>query len=257
VNAAFPLILFWGLKRSGNHAIINWLLPQARCVFFNNIVPIAPILLGRAELPAPCDYDQWLADRLTRGQKLAGLLRKTTILASIEDHELDLKPFTSLPAGTRNIVLLRDPENFFASRIRKGFKIDHPAYPSTSGSAMQRVVDLWKSYARECLGETAFLENKTVIYFPRWFADQRYRSHLSEALGLRHTDAGFGMVSGHGGGSSFDTMEYAGAGSRMKVLERSSQLDGVERELLELVMHDPQLSEYANRLDEHLATTLP
>ena len=249
MSSTFPLMMLRGLKRSGNHAIINWLLPQGRFLFFNDIVPIEPILLGTGALPPPCHYKEWLSKKISFKQKLTGRLRRTTILVSVEDHELTLMPFDPVPAGTRNIILLRDPANFFASRIRKGFKINHPAYPRTNGSDMKRVVHLWKAYARECLNETAHLENKVVVYFPRWFGDQLYRESISHSLGLDFNDAGIGIVSGHGGGSSFDEMQYKATGTNMKVLDRFRQIDGVEKELLDELLSDPELIHYASRME--------
>lgn len=249
MNSNFPLILLWGLKRSGNHAIINWLKPQARMLFFNNIIPIAPILLKKSPLPDPVPYDEWVRERTTLVQRLDNRLRGLTILASIEDHELTLSPFRVLPDDTTNIILLRDPGNFLASRIRKGFKIDHPAYPRVNGAGMQRVVNLWKSYARECLSESSHLKNKLVVYFPRWFADRDYRRSISRSLGLRYSDAGFGVVSRHGGGSSFDRTEFDGAATNMRVLDRTRQVEGEEKAVLDELLQDSELLEYSERVE--------
>ena len=50
------VFLVHGMKRSGNHAVINWLLPHDQFVFFNNVIEIIRVLAGKTTIPAPTDY---------------------------------------------------------------------------------------------------------------------------------------------------------------------------------------------------------
>lgn len=233
-------ILVHGMKRSGNHAIIQWMLAQGEFTFHNNIVPIAAILRGDRPLPEPRDFAVWRAERVSLEQ---------SVCASLEDHPPDFRPFRELPADVLQILILRDPENFFASRIRKAGKAIHPAYPREAGPMLTRVIEGWKAHAREFLGVTNHLQNKAPVYFNAWFSDEAYRTRLSARLGLNFSDAGYAQVSNVGGGSSFDRTAFNGENRRMKVLERKTQLSEEEARFLEAVLQDEEMLELGQRIE--------
>lgn len=107
-----------------------------------------------------------------------------------------------------NVLILRDAFNCFASRLQYGWLSDE-------------VIDLWKAYAREFLGETNYLgNNKILVNYHRWCRDQTYRLDCARDLGLVTTDKGVNDVSDIGGGSSFDPTELDGQASQMKSDER-------------------------------------
>jgi hypothetical protein len=144
---------------------------------------------------------------------------------------------------------MRDPCNLFSSRIRKASLLkNHPAYPKHTGPAMNRVLKLWKSHAREYLGLTNHLENKVCIYFDSWFSNQDYRQSIIRKLNLEFTDSGFSKVSQEGGGSSFDKTHFDGSTRIMDVLNRQSYLTDPERYLLENILADDELRELAHRI---------
>jgi hypothetical protein len=116
-----------------------------------------------------------------------------------------------------DVLVIRDPFNTFASRVSASwirYKLDDKAGKETS-------IRLWKSYAREAMGDTNFARhNRIVINYNRWFTEVEYRRKLSARLGLAFSDAGFGAVSGEYGGSSFDGVRYNGDAQQMQVLDR-------------------------------------
>ena len=250
------LMVMHGLKRSGNHAVINWIRAHDRFLFFNNIIPIAPILRGQQPIPPTEDFAGWLQrQELPRRLPFSVFpkkmwLRRRTVLVSLEDHEVHVKPFRNIPCALTNVLIVRDPDNLFASRIRKASMVNNPAYPKQAGPAMDRVRDLWKKHAREYLGLTAHLEHKVGIYFNAWFADQGYRRRLSQRLDLAFTDRGFSQVSAIGGGSSFDGTAFDNNNRMMKVLDRTSQLTDAERQLLENTLDDSEVRDLAHRIAE-------
>ncbi|MFQ3217906.1 MAG: hypothetical protein ACI8R9_000669 [Paraglaciecola sp.] len=258
------VFLIHGLKRTGNHALVSWIRLHTKFAFFNNVIPMYYILKKEIEFPEVIDFKDWLRPRLyTQRRKLLqkfhfvqflneSPLCLKSVMVSLEDHELTVRPFTGVPCTFRNILILRDPYNIFASRIRKSAK-DHRnlVYPSQNNEYMKRVTELWKAHAREFLGETDHLENRVVIYFNRWFSDLNYRKQISLDLGLDFTDAGFSMVSHKGGGSSFDGTSFNGDNSNMNVLDRRNNLSDKEQALLDEVIDD-EIKELAQRIENFI-----
>ena len=242
------------MKRSGGHAIANWLSAHDRFVFFNNIIPIAPILRGERTIPSPEYFRQWQKSKgLTgpfglRSLKRKLFHRKFSLMVSLEDHDLQVVPFLAVPYVVTHILVLRDPSNMFSSRIRKASKIIHPAYPRHEGSELDRAIRTWKGHASEYLGVTHHLDNKVCIYFDQWFTSQAYRRSISQQLKMDYTDRGFSSVSGRGGGSSFDGTRFNGDNQTMDVLNRQGSLNGEERALLESIMSDAEMQNLAKRV---------
>ena len=225
------LWLLHGMKRSGNHALVNWLQPQLDAAFFNNLVPLGPLLRGRP-MPAPEDYARW---RATHGAP-------SRVLASLEDHDLALFPFTAVDAPLRRLLAVRMPDQLFASRIRKAFVVDMPAYPREDGPVLRRAMALWKQHARCLLGDAAAYPGRVAILFDRWFTDADYRAAIARALGVTFDDRGFGRVGAEGGGSSFDGTRFDGDAAKMAVTDRVAALAPHERALLDVVLADPDIA---------------
>lgn len=121
-------------------------------------------------------------------------------LASYEDYDLRyLETHVSEP----RILLLRDPFNLFASRLRKVRQyIDDPnATFACFDMISDRGLEMWKRYAR------AFLESDRYVRvdFNEWYRSPTYRQDTSERLGFAFNDKEFGSEKGwtHSGGSSF------------------------------------------------------
>lgn len=229
------LSLVHGMKRSGNHAIINWLSPQLDCVHFNNLIPLGPILRGRP-MPIPEPFAAW---RHLQEQRIGMPLCR--LLVSLEDHDLRTAPFTDVDVSMNRLLILRNPRQLFASRLRKAFRVDMPAYPRSAGPILQRAVMLWKQHARCYLGEHTHFPGRIAISFDTWFADIDYRRAISAVLGAAFDDVGFGKVSAEGGGSSFDGTGFHGRAHLMSVGDRDAALEPHERKLLDGLFRDDEL----------------
>ena len=256
------IILAHGLKRSGLHGVLNWVQAHGSFHFFNNLIPQARLLSGEKEFPEQLKFDDWLAGELAvkraklRGRISLRRLRKAAIfgvsrfMGLLEDHELSVCPFTDPPCKVQNILILRDPVNLFASRIHKSaLRPGSLVYPDTNNEFMQRATNLWKKHAREFIGETDELQNRVGIYYNRWFTDRAYREQISGQLGMRFKDSGFGRLSKHGGGSSFDGKKIESKVEDLSVLSRSKQLSEEHAALLEEVIDD-EMKELAAELEK-------
>lgn len=212
-----------GLSRSGNHAIINWILNQAqgRTCFLNCVegktnpfVSARPLASG---LPYEANYPEFDWERECCGD----FLHKDLLVYSYEDsflghtcHPLFEQHHDRWMGPSRqrmDILILRDPFNLFASRRRA----------ELSSVSTLTAIRIWKQHAREALGERHYLNTPNLwIYYNRWVTDRAYRQQIATRLGLRFSDATIDTVHSTGGGSSFDGVRYNGAARQMKVLER-------------------------------------
>ena len=222
-----------GMSRSGNHAIINWVLAQApgRTCFLNCAEPgWNPFVSTRPRTP---DLPGWRAlyDGFEIEAERAGRLsRKDLLIHSYEDTFLG--PFKKPEnegrhdewvgsSGRRiDLLILRDPRNLFASRLASG-------YGWLEDEIVARV---WAQHAREFLGLRRNLrQERLMVSYNGWVADAAYRRRLAAALGLEFDDRAAHKVPAAAGGSSFDGTAYDGRAEQMPVLDRWHGFRGDER----------------------------
>ena len=231
-----------GLRRTGNHAIMNWIRKQQKGeVFFinNALINVNPFRnvyenqLRKAKDPS---IDGWRSENIERWRREApgDFMLKDCLVYSYEDqpleklcdHSFEKKHdiYLGKSKARYDLIILRDPFNLFASRLRASRRnnteagyIDFMKVKSRAHSLPQ----LWVDYAREYLGETQYLQNIRVpVNYNQWVIDIHYRRQIAEALDLEFTDSGMDDVMTNGGGSSFEGTELQGKASKMAVLER-------------------------------------
>jgi hypothetical protein len=205
----------FGLQRSGNHAIIEWILDQhagKRTCFLNNVGhgdqdPFATTrrialegfgsnLDVEAVRRAPKDVLIYsYEDDLSRMQQGA------TLLDAMHDKEFEQQRVRYVGESEQrlNVIVLRDAFNFFASRIKKLDAL-------TGTKDLEAIRETWKLLARRALRMSRdFAGDEFWISYNAWVSDQEYRRRLSARLFGEFSDASLEYVSGHGGGSSFDS----------------------------------------------------
>lgn len=207
-----------GLRRVGNHAIINWLQRQGEAqgkTWHLNNLPVN-------RNPYRFLYEHYPKEKLRR-EAARQFEPKRLLTYSYEDYSVQQVASSfferrhDLYLGKSqqrfDVVILRDPFNWLASRFQKGF---FDVKPSHFG-----LMDLWLNHAREYLNETQNLpQTKVAINYNRWTRDREYRREIAEQLGLEFTDAGFNAVRQEGGGSSFDGLAFQGDASKMNLSGR-------------------------------------
>ena len=221
-----PVLRVFGMRRSGNHAVINWLArnaPGGRSLFFNNCTP------GRKP------FETYRAVEID-GERVAGdggdpvkLAAKAgdgaALIFSYEDlmpNERRKRPVSmgvDEAAISHDVVICRGFLNWAASLLKKVQGND--AY-----TAHQRVAIVLKAlngYSR--MLELAITEAElglVVIRYEGWMSDTGYRAGLLERLGFEARDNGLGEVQRYGNGSSFQT--EAGAAEELNTLERWKEM---------------------------------
>ena len=232
-----------GMSRSGNHAVINWLVShtQGRSCFLNCAEPKHnPFTSARPLGNGPshvANYEGFSFELECRGR----FSRKEFLIYSHEDCFLGLMrngpweeqhdEWVGPSAERRDLLVLRDPYNLFASRLKAGIG-EIPA-----ATAMR----IWKQHAREFAGIRRYLPNNPLmISYNRWFGEPDYRRQIARELGLTFTDAAFEEVCSTAGGSSFDGTRFRGRATRMRVFDRWKRFvdDADYRGLFDTEVHE-------------------
>ncbi len=269
-------ITFFGMRRSGNHAVINWIRSQTQGTFIH---------LNNVNLYSGCDpYQHFtqavisevnplVAERGLRSFKRFSkyLLRcgKVEYLYGVDERHSELIKRESWRA-LKKILLVRSYEHyslqdaihdwFEAEREQNVGRSQHQfdivlvrdpynlfaSLIKTSNniselSNSQLVIDKWKEHAKEYLGYTNHLKHQVGISYNAWFQDQEYRRELADRLKLTFTDDGMDSVPMFGKGSSFDGQRFDGNARKMGVLSRYKHF--LDHPVMEQVLADQEIRE--------------
>jgi hypothetical protein len=260
VSAAAPMSAFInvnelrtvGMSRSGNHAILNWIISQARgrVCFLNCAEPGEnPFAWARPLSPgqpgAWSNYSGFDGAAETAGE----LTRKDWLIHSYEDtfldylcqpeYERERQRFTGTSSRRIDILIVRDPFNLFASRIAFGRCI----------LPHRNAAEIWCQHARELLGlERNLTGDFVAISYNRWVSSRGYRRGIARRLGLKHNDSAALRVAACGGGSSFDGTDHDGRALEMDVFGRWRAYAGDEEYR---AIFTPELRRLAHAASDH------
>ncbi|KIN67147.1 hypothetical protein [Sulfitobacter donghicola] len=212
-SPAFALQVF-GMRRSGNHAIIDWLMrnaPDAATggVFYNNCRFAKPPLRAFGSL------DVYGADHAvqphgkdeTPAQRIATAGASPMVVVSYEDR-------MPQPVGapqkasegfetsdfSRQVVIYRSFLNWSASMLAKLKRND--GYGATD---RMRIMAMSLNGYINGLDRIAEAKDVLPICYDDWMTSQDYRADILTQLGLPHRDLSRGTVKRYGGGSSFQS----------------------------------------------------
>ncbi len=211
-------IRFYGIMRSGNHALINWIMEQyggKKICFLNNISPLADdpyINSCRREIVNIKDVTDIEALRNTHKHLLffsfedRKLLQENDIslLHAVFDSKLQAnrRCFTLPCRSSFDIGVIRDPYNCFASRM----KLLDARGACGGADDMNFIKENWKEIARKAVKLSTKPDNHDfIISFNRWLISKTYRQEISKRLMGVWKDFDLFSVSDYGGGSSFET----------------------------------------------------
>lgn len=228
-----------GLSRSGNHAVINWIIEQAegRVCFLNCVEPKQnPFESPRPMGDGRCFKSTYEMDleREARGELSAKELLiynyEDCFLGMVTDEEFEAsrERWLGTSREQHDLLILRDPFNLFASRKRSGMYRDRER-EGANLVTLYTAVRIWKQHAAQFLGRRSYLQPPVVpVNYNRWATERAYREQLARRLDLQFTDAGVEAVPQTAGGSSFDGRAYAGEAGEMEVLTRWKHYAGDE-----------------------------
>jgi hypothetical protein len=205
----------FGLQRSGNHAIIEWILDQhlgKRTCFLNNVGhgDQDPFTTTRQIALAGFGSNSDV-EAVRRAHKdlliysyeddLSRMRQGATLTDAIHDAAFEEQRIRYVGESEHrmNVIVLRDPFNFFASRLRRLGAL-------TGTKDVEAIKESWKLMAKRALRmRRDFAGEEFWISYNSWVSDEKYRRRLSMRLFGQFSDGSLGYVAGNGGGSSFDS----------------------------------------------------
>ncbi len=226
-------IRVFGLRRSGNHAVISWILQNfpAPAVHLNDLrdrsldpyqafsqVSVKGLNFWscKPKLTSFLKY-QWqrpplveftVVDPKLNVEYIRNFRPKECLIVSYEDYELtaanlqrydaDRDRYVGSSDRIVNVAILRDAYNLFASLLKVGF---------LRRDNRDALIALFKQYARVHLGEVPDTPFPLVcINYNRWCEEADYRIAIAKQIGFETSGEPFLKVSHKGGGSSFDRL---------------------------------------------------
>lgn len=218
-HGSFLHIRVCGLQRSGNHAVIDWIIAQhkgkSNC-FLNNVrhgnhdpyknhkQKFCVGLDDQAETESlRSEYKHLLIYSYEDDQGQMG--SKKDLLESVFDPEFERSRLGYLRNAEHSldVLIIRDPFNFFASRLKK---LDW-----LSGEKdLKLIAHNWKMLAQEAIQiENTPRPERLVVNFNQWLKEKKYRRILSEQMFGSYDDSSMMNISRVGMGSSFDSLDYS------------------------------------------------
>jgi len=205
----------YGLMRSGNHAIIEWILglfPGEKTCFLNNVdhgqndpySSARKSIIGGFDSADPQQCQREAKKVLIYSYEDRKHLQKTgtPFLDSVFDpaFESSREDFLGPSLRRRDVLILRDPFNCFASRMAM-------IQDRGANGGMRQLPEIaqnWKALARRALQlADGHAETEMVILFNEWIRSRDYRERIASALGGQYCEANMHRISRFGGGSSF------------------------------------------------------
>ncbi|UWR21681.1 hypothetical protein [Sulfitobacter sp. S190] len=200
----------FGMRRSGNHAIIDWLMrnaPEAATggVFFNNCKVGANPVGGHASLDV-YDADRRVIPPLSRphAQRWAEAGQAPMTVVSYEDRMPVAKGPQKASRGfddrdfDHRVVVFRSFLNWSASLLAKIKR--NPDYGSAT---RMRVLMVAMATYRDGLKRLTENDALVPICYDDWMLSEDYRARVLRRLDLPARDLSRGEVQHFGGGSSF------------------------------------------------------
>lgn len=245
----------FGMRRSGNHAIANWLQRNAasgRSVFLNNCKPTTdPFTSFRSiELDGElASHRKALNDlALVAGDAGDGALllfsyEDVTVVEFAPERHVSGPFDETLLSG--DVLIYRSFLNWAASLLKK-------MQGNAGYSLLRRNAILLQSidiYAR-LLGQVEQAEelHYTCICYDDWVRDESYRAAILTQIGLPVRDNSLGQVQRYGGGSSFQ--KQADCADDLQTARRWQQMaeDPEFAAVLHLAAQDTVLTDRLERL---------
>jgi hypothetical protein len=253
-------IRIFAIRRSGHHAIVNWIRYHVRgrhCFLNDCREGTSPF---RTSVRENSVVGSWVGEHryLNWEQERAGRhAKKGVLLYNYEDGDFQ-RHASEVTEGleaewigrsrrTTTVLVLRDPYNLLASRLKWFHGRGEPPAPERFAEFRA----LWKLYAREYAGMTSCLPGAIHVNYNDWFRSRAYRDDIAARIGFHNRDRGVDEVARWGPaigkrGASFDGLAYDGRARTMAVMDRWREY--ADDPFFRAQFEDPELVELAHRI---------
>jgi len=209
------VITTFGLQRSGQHLVIDWIchglldvIHLNHCRFYPECwnVALSPMTGRRVVYRNGMRDDSGIQGRENYEESLPAD-PPSALLYSVEDERLTWSPYRRLLAeyDPQTVLIIRDPANWLASSLK---------HDRHSKRELRKHAGILKEYIAHALqaSESDAGPVDIAINYSRFIQDRAYRATVAERLGLKDFDkAETALVHtpSFGGGSSFEPDEDA------------------------------------------------
>lgn len=245
------VIRLFGMRRSGNHAVVNWLARNAASplVFLNNcIAGKCPADTARAlevngiRMPLGEAPLATLCEDVPDGAVL--LVSYEDVMPDLDDLSGGLTPGLEANVALSDIVLFRNFLNWTASLLRKLKNND-----TLDVLDRTRIMAIALNTYRDGLELISHGDSRIQgLRYDRWVSRPRHRSRLLQTLGFDEIDNELGLVQPYGGGSSFQKDTKAADDLSPLTRWREMVNDPEYQILLLTAGQDPELMDLLERL---------
>lgn len=197
-----------GIRRSGNHIVINWIAENflekfKKVIFFNDINPMLnEVKVKGSTLPCINHPFTLLSDNFD------------CVIASLENRLCDEREnlneyrfydfFKEKKRTKYEIIVIRDFYNLLASQYQATM-VNNWGYAKSRGGDLRNnfggFEDMWAIYVDKA-------KKKEMIVYDDFIHKSGYRKELALKLGFADQDVGLAKVPGYGFGSSFKDKEH-------------------------------------------------
>jgi len=216
-----------GMRRSGLHAFTDWLMAglDGPTLLLNNV------RLDALHGDKRCVTFSQGHESSTSDSEHIVVIFEDKRLPSVRSAPL-LRCLGGPTDQRKHLVVIRDPYNLTASRLRR-----HRT--GRRGMPPRSVASLWPRHAQHG-------KQWMPCVYNRWFTGEAYRAELAGSLGLPSCPELPTHVAQAGRGSSFDGLKYDGNARQMQVLDRwRAYADDPEYRRL---VSDPRLATLSEKL---------
>lgn len=254
----YSLWKFFGLQRSGNHAILNWLigLDQENTLFFNMVRPGDDLLNKPSGVSLP-EGTRAYATRVERKRVIQPEHLEWfesnggRLLLSYENYPIEKFSSDQLnrpvferfgkAVEEKNLLVLRNPFNMLPSAEKMVLRTMEAKGKDEKWAVdtLNRRLALWKNYAFLHLNPVSVTKGEfTTFLFDHWISNKNYRDMMADRLGYANHDRFLDFVSDAGNGSSF-------AGNKLdKKSDVLNRWEGEGSLAKELIAKHPEVIDY-------------
>lgn len=244
-----------GIRRSGNHAIISWIIDN----YPGRVVHLNDILFEKGQDPYYCLRNRITIKKLPYWRCYPEFSQKTltstikyfinideVFTLQIRDKLVNIEyirrakkdcliySYEDICSGDSRLELFDQKYKDYLGQSQKRLEVlilrdPFNLFASLLQSGMlkrtnedrHKYIELYKSHSREFLSQYQGERiPKIYINYNEWFMNREYRINLAQKLGFETNGENYQKVATQGKGSSFDRLNYRYNATQMKVIER-------------------------------------